>query len=132
MDLLPALLLTVVAGRQIQLARTQSLVPWKGGGFGMFSSTDGRAARYVRVFIHAAERDEELDIPPSLEDLAACVAVLPSENNLRRLAVAVAAREHRKQRPTAEVRVEVWRTSYDSGTLRPEDQLVRELTHHVE
>ena len=36
-------------------------MPWKSGGFGMFASTDGTAARYMRLFVHAPKRDEELD-----------------------------------------------------------------------
>ena len=37
---LPVALLLVVAGVQVALVKTEGLSPWKGGGFGMFSTTD--------------------------------------------------------------------------------------------
>jgi hypothetical protein len=44
---LPVALLLAVAGVQVTLTRTSGLSPWKGGGFGMFSTTDdtGRRSR---------------------------------------------------------------------------------------
>ena len=59
------------------LAKTAGLSPWKGGGFGMFSTTDDAGRRYVRVFVTAVERSEEIAIAPSLEDAARRAAVLP-------------------------------------------------------
>ena len=128
---LPALLLSVVALRQIQLTRTENLSPWKGGGFGMFASTDSRANRYLRVYVKAPGRHAELAIPRSLEELAARVAVLPSERLLRRLAADVAARERRHARSVQTVAIEVWRTHFERETLRPSDHLVRELSVDV-
>ncbi len=128
---LPALLLSGVALRQIQLTRTESLSPWKGGGFGMFASTDSRANRFLRVYVRAPERHAELEIPRSLEELAARVAVLPNEQNLRRLAAGVAAREKRHARSVTTVTIEVWRTHYERKTLRPSDHLLRELSVDV-
>lgn len=47
--LIPAIL-TTVALQQIRLATTQNLSPWKGGGFGMFSSIDNRKNRYIKLY----------------------------------------------------------------------------------
>ncbi len=45
----PPLVLIVVAVVQILLATQGGLSPWKGGGFGMFSSSDGPDSRVVEV-----------------------------------------------------------------------------------
>ncbi len=44
---LPPGVLVVVALTQLLLAHTRNLTPWKGGGFGMFASTDGLSSRVV-------------------------------------------------------------------------------------
>ena len=54
--LLPVTLLVAVAGVQVMLATTAGLSAWKGGGFGMFSTTDDGGRRYVRIFVTAPER----------------------------------------------------------------------------
>ena len=69
--------------RRSTLARTAGLSPWKGGGFGMFSTTDDAGRRLVRVFVSAPERSEEIAIAPSLEDAAARAAVLPGDASSR-------------------------------------------------
>ena len=81
---LPVVLLLAVACAQGMLARTAGLSPWKGGGFGMFSTTDDAGRRHVRVFVSAHERSEEIAISPSLEDAAVRAAVLPSDGALSR------------------------------------------------
>jgi hypothetical protein len=43
-----AALLVLVALRQIALSQTRGLSPWKGGGFGMFSSLDRAETRLLR------------------------------------------------------------------------------------
>ena len=122
---LPAALLAVVAATQIVLTQVQMLSPWKGGGFGMFSTLDERPFRYVRMFVRAPERSEELAVPPSLEELAASAEILPSDLQLERLARAVVAREHRRGQPADEVRLEVWRVEFAAGSLAPRDHLLR-------
>jgi hypothetical protein len=82
---LPAVLLAIVASTQIVLTRTTLLSPWKGGGFGMFSTLDGRPFRYARMFVSAAERSEELAVPPSLEELVAQAEMLPGDAQFDRL-----------------------------------------------
>jgi hypothetical protein len=122
---LPALLLTTVATLQIVLTHVTLLSPWKGGGFGMFSTLDGRPFRHARMFVSAPERSEELAVPPSLEELVARTEMLPGDAQLERLSRAVVARERRHGRPVQDVRIEVWRVEFAKGSLMPRDRLLR-------
>ena len=122
---IPAVVLAVVAATQIVMTEVQMLSPWKGGGFGMFSTLDERPFRYVRMFVRGPERSEELAVPPSLEDLAASAEILPSDRQLERLARAVVAREHRRGQPADQVRIDVWRVEFAPGSLAPRDHLLR-------
>lgn len=124
---LPTVLLLVVASVQMTLARTDDLSPWKGGGFGMFASVDGLPFRWVRLYVSAPERSEELAVPPSLEERAHRVATWPHDGAMQRLARAVIAREQRHQRPVDRVRVEVWRAEV-SPTLDVVETLLRETS----
>ncbi len=130
--LLPVSLLLVVAVAQVTLARTARLSPWKGGGFGMFSTTDDAGRRYVRVFVSAPERSEEMAISPSLEDAARRAAVLPSDAALARLARLVVAREGRYQRPVDTVRIETWRIDYAPDTLAATSRRMRDFVYRVD
>ena len=51
LPLIPPLALAVVAVAQFGLAHTAPLSPWKGGGFGMFSTQDQPRARTVRLHL---------------------------------------------------------------------------------
>jgi len=129
---LPVALLLAVAAAQVTLARTAGLSPWKGGGFGMFSTTDDAGRRWVRVFVTAAERSEEIAIAPSLEDAATRAAVLPSDAALARLFRRVVERERRNGRPVDEVRIEAWRTVFTPGTLAAFSRRTRDVVHRVD
>lgn len=128
----PPMLLAVVASTQIALARTAHLTPWKGGGFGMFSSLDAVAFRRVRVFLEAPDRSEELLIPVSLEDLATRTATLPTDAWMERLAHAAAARERRQGRAVARVRVEVRVQQFDRHGFGSHEQPLRSRTIAVD
>jgi len=129
---LPVGLLLAVAAAQLTLARTAGLSPWKGGGFGMFSTTDDTGRRRVRVFVSAPERSEETAIPPSLEDLARRAAVLPTDAALSRLARGVVERERRYRRPVDTVRIETWRIDYAPGTLAASTRRTRDFVYRVD
>jgi hypothetical protein len=129
---LPVALLVAVSCAQVVLARTADLSPWKGGGFGMFSTTDDGARRHVRVFVSAPGRSEEIAITPSLEDAARRAAVLPGDLQLTRLAQRVAAREGRYGRPVERVRVETWRIDYAPDTLAATSRRLREFVYRVD
>ena len=130
--LLPVGLLVVVAATQVTLARRAALTPWKGGGFGMFSTTDDASRRRVRVFVNAPERSEEIDIAPSLEDAARRAAALPADHELARLAKGIVARERRYARPVEAVRIETWRIDYAPDTLAATSRLLREYVYRVD
>jgi hypothetical protein len=130
--LLPVALLLVVAAAQMTLARTAGLSPWKGGGFGMFSTTDDGGRRYVRIFVTAPERSEEISIAPSLEDAARRAAVLPRDAQLSTLAQMIVARERRYQRRVEAVRIEHWRVDYAPGTLAATPHRTREFLYRVD
>ncbi len=113
---LPALLLVAVALHQIHLARTAHLNPWKGGGFGMFATTDHASARRLRVWAAGtAEGRTPLPIPPDLGREALRVRHLPVEAEAlaRELARRLAAGEIAAPPGTAAVRIEVWRIEID-------------------
>jgi hypothetical protein len=129
--LIPSFLLAVVAMSQIVLARTAWMTPWKGGGFGMFSTLDHGAYRGVDVVIEAPERSESQDIPPSLEELAARVASCPTDWLLRGLAQGVVAREQRYERSVTRVKLTVWRTAFDPVTLTATEQTLRTFVYDV-
>jgi hypothetical protein len=130
--LVPVMILLLVACVQLILVRTASLSPWKGGGFGMFSTTDDSGRRYVRVYVTATERSEEIAMAPSLEDAARRAAVLPSSGALTRLARRVVERERRYSRPVETVRIEAWRLEYAPDTLAATTRLIREFAHRVD
>ena len=130
--LLPVTLLAAVAAVQLTLATTAGLSPWKGGGFGMFSTTDDGGRRYVRIVVSAAERSEEIGISPSLVDAAKRAALLPRDAQLSRLAHEVVERERRHGRPVETVRIEAWRIEYARETLAATTRLTREFVYRVD
>jgi hypothetical protein len=113
----PAALLVLIAIGQMALTGVASLTPWKGGGFGMFSTNDHAAHRTIRITVTARDRSEEIAISPSLRDAADRAAMLPGHRELARLARLVVEREWRHGRPADAVRIECWRTEYDPTTL---------------
>lgn len=129
--LLPSVLLVIVAGTQIVLARTAGMTPWKGGGFGMFSTLDHGAYRGVEAVIEGPNRSEALEIPPSLEELAARAATCPTDWLLRQLAERIVARERRYERSVSRVTLTAWRTEFDRVTLRANERTLRTYQYDV-
>ena len=123
------LLLVVVGATQIALTRTTLLSSWKGGGFGMFAALDGSQHRWIRVVVFAPDRTEEVNVPVSLEELAARIQVLPTERWLNELARKMASRERRNGRSVEQVRIELWRTDYQPRTLEANSRLL--VSHAV-
>jgi hypothetical protein len=126
---LPPLLLIVVAIAQVGLYRTGNLTPWKGGGFGMFSTLDHGAYRGVTIVVDAEDRSETLDIPPSLEEPAARAAAYPSRRLLESLAKGVVARERRYGRDVQRVMLTAWRTDFDRASLRATERPLRTFVY---
>lgn len=108
-------LLFALALAQIGAFAAFRLSPWKGGGFGMFSTLDHGAFRQVRVVALGAAGEERVAVPEELERLARHVREAPREGNLRRLGEAL--RAHRPG--LGPLRVEVWRTAFAPADLAP-------------
>ena len=129
--LLPPALLLAVFTAQVVLVRTADLTPWKGGGFGMFSTLDHGAYRRVSIVVQAPDRSESIEVAPSIEADEARAVACPSDRLLRRLAVAVAERERRHERPVSSVAITVWRAEFERGSLVPSERLLRSFDYHA-
>jgi len=123
----PVILLAAVAINQIRLAKSEHLVPWNGGGFGMFSTTDGVPNRYLHVILLNEKFHKEVVIPEELQDLAKKVATLPTDRNLRAFANKILDARSDQIINFTNIRVEVWRRSFDPIDLRPNSQKIKEL-----
>lgn len=106
-------LLVALAGLQIVLAHTARLTPWKGGGYGMFSTSDHSGFRTVRAFALEDAGDRRLRVPDELRNEVLRSLDLPTDARLEHLAASLA-----RHSAAPRVRVEVWRLEFD-GELRP-------------
>lgn len=88
--LVAPLLLAVVATAQLAVAQSTRLSPWKGGGFGMFSTVDAPDARFIRIYL--IDRGERIPVlvPPQAEDVWVRARILPTQERLERIAAIVA------------------------------------------
>jgi len=66
---LPAIILLIVASYQIYLVKTSRLSPWKGGGFGMFSTINSPGMRSVSVDVHFRDGTKMTAYPLSYKKL---------------------------------------------------------------
>ena len=124
---LPPALLLAVALNQIRLVRTADLTPWCGGGFGMFSTTDGRSARHLHAYALSPGLVTELGIPLELEPRAAAAVALPGEARLRALASERAPSAESEFEPPESIRIDVFATRWDPATLAPSGVLLRSI-----
>ena len=124
---LPLLVLIVVACCQIWLAHTTDLTPWSGGGFGMFSTIDGRGNRHLHAFALRPGIRRELTLPRNLRDQVRRVLTLPSEARLQALANTLAELPTPDYGPLQAIEIQIWRTSYDAETLQPSSALLRAI-----
>ena len=123
---LPALLLVVVALVQIQLTRSTALTPWKGGGFGMFSTIDNAAHRRLRVWL-IGDSVLALTQPEGLGRSVWRALTLPSDGSLAAVADRAADRYGPDVDELHAIRVEVWSRTYDRETLQPSFRGLRAL-----
>jgi hypothetical protein len=121
------LLLAAVGLLQILLAHQAGLSPWLGGGFGMFATIDSRSERHLVVFADSPGLIRELEIPESLEEEAERVRALPTEARMRSLARNLVSGARHRLPGLSRVRIQLWRTTYEPGTLARRDRLAREL-----
>jgi hypothetical protein len=68
------------------------LSPWKGGGFGMFSTVDAPSARFVRLYLVNDEEQIPVIPPKALATEIGMLRTLPDQGRLHRLASTIASR----------------------------------------
>lgn len=129
---LPAALLIVVAANQFRLATTESLSPWSGGGFGMFSSTDSPGRRHLHAFVLNEAIRKEVVIPPQMAESVRRATTLPRRERLSELAAEFALLESRGRIRWDAVELQVWAVDYEPGSLAPSGRLVRKERFDVE
>ncbi|QSQ12350.1 hypothetical protein [Myxococcus landrumensis] len=83
-------LLVLVAAVHLYLVESKGLSPWKGGGFGMFSTVDSPSARFLRVYLVEGASEVQVRLPDRMKELGYDVRVLPTHDALEGLATRVA------------------------------------------
>jgi hypothetical protein len=83
---IPTLLLCLMASLQIYLVRSSQLSPWKGGGFGMFSTVDSAEARFLKIFVATPEEQLAVVPPDGLHEEVLRARCFPTVPNLEKIA----------------------------------------------
>lgn len=109
---LSPVLLCAIACLQIYLAMTKSLSPWKGGGFGMFSTVDSPDARFLRIYLINGGEETPVLLPDNLKTMGLKAQTIPSSALLFKLAQRLAKGTWAPYRMTDPVRY------YQSNQLR--------------
>ena len=84
------ILLVVVLVLHISLRASADLTPWKGGGFGMFSTVDSPGTRLLRVELRGDSGTFLVGVPERYKQQASEVKAAPSPERLERLATLLA------------------------------------------
>jgi len=84
-------LLTTLACIQLFLGLNFGLTPWKGGGFGMFSTVDSPEARTVRVYLETDDGALPTRVPSWLSSRRRYTRSLPTDFRIQGLAEELAA-----------------------------------------
>lgn len=85
LSLLPVVVLCAVGCAQMVLVHSGGLTPWKGGGFGMFSSVASPATRLLRVYVETPAGWVSASLPPSESRAVSNLRALPSLRGLNDL-----------------------------------------------
>ena len=107
------------------MTRTEHLTPWKGGGFGMFSTNDD-PSRQVHVWIVGQEGEKKVELPEGSWSEAALAATFPSQGRLTKLGRRIAAIERAEGEAVSGVRIQIWRSVFSPSTFEPRLELIRE------
>lgn len=83
------LVLIVIACLQLAIALTTHLSPWKGGGFGMFSTIASPSSRIIRVYLVANGTKIPVQVPEQYRKLAAEIRTWPNQKRTDELARAL-------------------------------------------
>jgi hypothetical protein len=85
----PAILI-VLACRQLYLAHSHHLTPWKGGGFGMFATLDRNENRLLRCYLITDQGEIPVELPHSEKYLVDQIRSMPTRGLLSKLATKMA------------------------------------------
>jgi hypothetical protein len=134
---LPVMVLLAGAANHFWQVHRHRLSPWLGAGFGMFATTDVGSARQVHLTAVLADGSEYwVEVGEPYRDTLLRARGLPSETRLARLAEAALRALAQEPGPAfpappARLRVEVWTTVYQAGTLRPRSMLLAGASYPV-
>jgi hypothetical protein len=129
---LPPLLLAAVALHQLWLVEREGMSAWCGGGFGMFSTTDGWGTRHLHAVALSPAFRTSLEIPEQLAEDAKRTLALPTQERLRALGLALAEQApHDLEAPEA-IRIDVFARRHDPETLAPRGELLRSIELRLE
>jgi hypothetical protein len=92
---LAPLCLCLVAGLHVVRVWTCRQTPWKGGGFGMFSTIDDESARFLRCSLITSDGELPLPIPPAADKSVAELRAAPTRAQLDELARKMAGQSWR-------------------------------------
>lgn len=116
-----------MALHQLWLVERFDLSAWCGGGFGMFSTTDGWGTRHLHAVALSPNFRTTLEIPPELEEDASRALALPTEERLRAFARALAERAPRDLEAPEAIRIDVFARRHDVETLAPHGERLRSI-----
>jgi len=123
---LPVLVLLAGAANHCWQVQRHQLSPWLGGGFGMFSTSDVGSARLVVITaVTRGGQEHPVTLGEPLQEIMHRARGLPDRTRLEALALATRdalndAGSGLAGAELAALRIEVWRTWYEPGTLRPQ------------
>jgi hypothetical protein len=83
---LPPVVLIVIALIQLLECHAGNLTPWKGGGFGMFSTSDGVDARFIKAYLIMNKGDMPVSVPSIFGREEQLVRTWPDKKQLTDLA----------------------------------------------
>src|SRR5262245_41756087 len=92
---LAPLCLCLVAGLHALRVWTARQTPWKGGGFGMFSTIDSEAHRFLRAYLLTDSGELPLPLPEALDKAVLEQRAAPSQAGLAALAQRLASQAWR-------------------------------------
>lgn len=93
----------------------------------MFSTVDGRFARHLHAYALSPSLRIELEIPFELQEQAQSAVALPSDSRLRAFARELEPYAVTDFEAPDAIRIEVFTTRVDPGTLAPSGVLLRAL-----
>ena len=91
----------------------------------MFSTTDAWGTRHTHAFAIRPGIRREIRIPRSLEDTVQRVLTLPSESNMRSLAIRLSDVPTPDSEPLEAIEIQVWAKHFDSKSLQPRNYILR-------